>query len=75
MAVRASKPSETTARLGREVLELAARYGFRSAAHDDFEVVHEMASRLMAHKVTSIATFRAVQDVQPWASCCFWEDG
>jgi hypothetical protein len=76
MAVRASKPAETTtAQLGREVLHLAAQHGFYPAAHDDFDVVHEMASRLMAHKVTSIATFRAVQDVQPWASCCYREDG
>ena len=75
MGVRASKSTEATAHLGREVLQLGAQYGFRTAEHDDFDVVHEMAGRLMEHKVTSVATFRAVQAVQPWASCCYWENG
>lgn len=75
MDVRISKPAETTAQLGREVLRIATRYGFESAGHDDFDVVHDMASRLMEHKVTSIATFRAVQAVQCWASCCYRENG
>ena len=61
--------------IGHEVIAFSARHGFLPARDEDFDVVHEMAGRLMSHKVTSVATFKAVQAVQPWSSFCCYEDG
>ena len=65
----------TAGQIGGEVMAFSAAEGFIAPALEDFDRVHEMAAQLMSHKVSSVATFKAVQAVQPWSSYVFREDG
>jgi len=65
----------TTESITRAVLRIAGEHGMSAVRYDEFPFVHDMASRLMDHDVSSVETFRAVQAIQPASSLCYREDG
>ncbi len=71
----ACAPLVTTDQITRELLTLAAEYGFSPVRPDEFAFVRDMAANLMKHDVSSCETFHAVQALQPASSLCYREDG